>query len=126
MSTINQNIRKRRGKKKRDVGTSGLEGNCQQQAVCTNFEIRNPKKPNSGNRKIARVSLRRNGKPLIAYIPGQGHTLQKFSSVIVEGGRANDTPGVRYTLTRGRLDFVGGELIVRTRKRSKFGDARPV
>ena len=29
---------------------------------------------------------------LTASIPGQGHNLQKFSVVLVRGGRANDVP----------------------------------
>jgi small subunit ribosomal protein S12 len=42
---------------------------------------------------------------IIAYIPGQGHNLQEYSSVLVAGGRAPDLPGVRYTLIKGKYDF---------------------
>jgi len=42
---------------------------------------------------------------IIAYIPGQGHNLQEYSSVLVSGGRAPDLPGVRYTLVKGKYDF---------------------
>lgn len=49
-----------------------------------------------------------------------GHNVQQHSVVLVKGGRAQDCPGVRYTLVRGALDLVrisflgvldGGELM---------------
>ena len=48
-------------------------------------------------RKVARVRLT-NGKEVNAYIPGEGHTLQEHSIVLVRGGRVKDLPGVRYHL----------------------------
>lgn len=50
-----------------------------------------------------RLSTRRQ---ILAYIPGQGHNIQEFSSVLVCGGRANDLPGVRYSLVKGVYDFA--------------------
>jgi hypothetical protein len=47
------------------VGTPGLKG------VCLKTGITKPKKPNSGERKIARVRLS-SGKIITAYIPGEG------------------------------------------------------
>lgn len=35
-----------------------------------------------------------------------GHNVQQHSVVLVQGGRAQDCPGVRYTLVRGALDLV--------------------
>ena len=37
------------------------------------------------------------------YIPGEGHTLQEHSIVLVRGGRVRDLPGVRYHIVRGTL-----------------------
>jgi len=73
--------------------------------VCIKVGITRPKKPNSGERKTARVRLS-NGKHITAYIPGEGHNLQQHSVVLVKGGRAQDCPGVLYTCVRGALDLV--------------------
>jgi small subunit ribosomal protein S12 len=81
-----------------------------------------PKKPNSALRKIARVRLT-NGLEVTAYIPGEGHTLQEHSVVLVRGGRVKDLPGVRYHIVRGTLDSVGVDD--RRQGRSKYGSKRP-
>ena len=83
---------------------------------------RTPKKPNSALRKVARVRLT-NGNEVNAYIPGEGHTLQEHSVVLVRGGRVKDLPGVRYHIIRGTLDATGVEG--RNRGRSKYGAKRP-
>lgn len=73
--------------------------------VCLKVGITRPKKPNSGERKTARIRLS-NGRMITAYIPGEGHNIQQHSVVLVRGGRAQDCPGVRYRLIRGALDLV--------------------
>ncbi|MBR5858714.1 MAG: 30S ribosomal protein S12, partial [Clostridia bacterium] len=50
--------------------------NPQKRGVCTKVAIKTPKKPNSAQRKIARVRLS-NGMEVTAYIPGMGHNLQE-------------------------------------------------
>jgi ribosomal protein S12 len=55
-----------------------------------------------------------------AYIPGQGHNLQEFSSVLIRAGRVRDLPGVRYKIVRGRYDFTAKERFSREKRRSKF------
>ena len=50
-----------------------------------------------------------NGKEVTVYIPGEGHTLQEHSIVLVRGGRVRDLPGVRYHIVRGTLDTLGVE-----------------
>lgn len=45
------------------------------------------------------------------YIPGEGHSLQEHSIVLVRGGRVRDLPGVRYQVVRGALDTLGGWII---------------
>ncbi|XP_022093091.1 28S ribosomal protein S12, mitochondrial-like isoform X2 [Acanthaster planci] len=65
--------------------------------------IRKPKKPNSANRKCAKVRLS-NGREVVAFIPGEGHNLQEHNIVLVEGGRTQDLPGVKHTVIRGKFD----------------------
>ncbi|XP_002737025.1 small ribosomal subunit protein uS12m-like [Saccoglossus kowalevskii] len=65
--------------------------------------IKKPKKPNSANRKCAKLRLS-NGKEVIAFIPGEGHNLQEHNIVLVEGGRTQDLPGVKHTVIRGKYD----------------------
>jgi small subunit ribosomal protein S12 len=81
-----------------------------------------PKKPNSALRKIARVRLT-NQVEVTAYIPGEGHSLQEHSVVLVRGGRVKDLPGVRYHIVRGTLDSTG--VSERSQGRSKYGSKRP-
>jgi small subunit ribosomal protein S12 len=81
-----------------------------------------PKKPNSALRKVARVRLT-NGLEVTAYIPGEGHSLQEHSVVLVRGGRVKDLPGVRYHIVRGTLDTTGVEA--RRQGRSKYGAKVP-
>ena len=47
----------------------------QKKGVCLKVYSMNPKKPNSADRKVAKVRLS-NGKIIIGYIPGEGHSLQ--------------------------------------------------
>ncbi|EXJ63397.1 small subunit ribosomal protein S12 [Cladophialophora psammophila CBS 110553] len=73
--------------------------------VCLKVGITKPKKPNSGQRKTAKVRLS-SGRVVSAYIPGEGHNVQQHSVVLVRGGRSQDCPGVRYHLVRGAFDLV--------------------
>ncbi|KAG7287286.1 hypothetical protein NEMBOFW57_006794 [Staphylotrichum longicolle] len=90
--------------------------------VCVKVGITKPKKPNSGERKTARVRLS-TGKVITAYIPGEGHNIQQHSVVLVRGGRSQDCPGVRYHLVRGALDLGG--VGSRMSSRSKYGTKKP-
>lgn len=90
--------------------------------VCISVKTMTPKKPNSALRKVARVRLT-NGMEVTAYIPGEGHTLQEHSVVVVRGGRVKDLPGVQYHIVRGVLDTTGVEG--RKQQRSKYGAKRP-
>lgn len=90
--------------------------------MCIKVGITRPKKPNSGERKTARVRLT-TGKTITAYVPGEGHNIQQHSVVLVRGGRAQDCPGVRYKLVRGALDLGG--VTNRTNARSKYGTKKP-
>ncbi|XP_074872696.1 small ribosomal subunit protein uS12m [Carettochelys insculpta] len=82
---------------------SATFGHPQLKGVVLKTMIRKPKKPNSANRKCARVRLS-NGKEVICFIPGEGHNLQEHSIVLVEGGRTQDLPGVKLKIVRGKYD----------------------
>jgi len=97
-------------------------GSPQKRGVCTQVRTMTPKKPNSALRKIARIRLT-NGIEVTAYIPGEGHSLQEHSVVLIRGGRVKDLPGVRYHVIRGALDSQGVDG--RNRGRSKYGTRRP-
>ncbi|KAK7944514.1 hypothetical protein WMY93_000242 [Mugilogobius chulae] len=102
MATLNQ--MHRAGKPKSPPPAPGATfGRPQLKAIVLKTMIRKPKKPNSANRKCARVRLS-NGKEAVAFIPGEGHNLQEHNVVLVQGGRTQDLPGVRLTVVRGKYD----------------------
>jgi small subunit ribosomal protein S12 len=115
MLTINQlSIKNSRKKKKFKNKTPALNKNPQKRGVCLKIIIRTPKKPNSAQRKVAKIKLS-SGKRVETYIPGIGHNLRQYSVVLMRGGRVPDLPGVKYHLIRGKLDFFG----VKNRKTSR-------
>jgi small subunit ribosomal protein S12 len=119
MLTKNQLCLCRNRKKKLfRIKMPALNKNPQKRGVCIKIFIRTPKKPNSAQRKVAKVKLS-NNKKVEAYIPGEGHNLQKFSVVLLRGGRVPDLPGVKYHLIRGKYDFQG--LKTRKNARSLYG-----
>lgn len=99
----------RRGCRKEQRARRGrspaLANRPEMKGVCLKTGITKPKKPNSGERKTARIRLS-SGRVVTAYIPGEGHNVQQHSVVMVRGGRAQDCPGVKYHLVRGALDLV--------------------
>ena len=122
MPTINQLVRKGRKRVKKKTKSPALDGSPQKRGVCLRVYTTTPKKPNSALRKVARVRLS-NGKVVSAYIPGEGHTLQEHSIVLVRGGRVKDLPGVRYHIVRGVYDSTGVED--RKKSRSCYGTKKP-
>ena len=118
MPTINQLIKKSRVKQIARNKVPALERQPLKRGVCVKVYTTTPKKPNSALRKVARVRLS-NGFEVTAYIPGEGHTLQEHSIVLVRGGRVKDLPGVRYKIIRGALDCTG--VNGRKQSRSKYG-----
>ena len=133
MPTINQLVRKPRKRKLSKTKSPALRlrfntlknkmlreptGAPQKRGVVTQVRTVTPKKPHSALRKVARVRLS-NGLEVTAYIPGEGHTLQEHSVVLVRGGRIRDVPGVRYQVIRGALDATCVEGSQRSR--SKYG-----
>ena len=137
LPTINQLVRKGRKKVKKKSKAPALlftyntlkskrertrKGSPQKRGVCLQVKTVTPKKPNSALRKVARVRLS-NGIEVTAYIPGEGHTLQEHSVVLIRGGRVPDLPGVRYHIIRGALDTTGVEN--RRQGRSRYGTKKP-
>jgi small subunit ribosomal protein S12 len=136
MPTKMQLIRKARKNIKRPFKTRALKIHIKQigsresavcgpqkRGVCIKVFTKTPRKPNSAIRKVARVRLSTN-KNVTAYIPGIGHNLQKFSNVLVRGGRVKDLPGVKYHILRGKFDCQ--PVSSRKVSRSKYGVRRSV
>lgn len=93
---------------------------CPQKAgVCLRVGTTKPKKPNSAVRKIAKIALV-TGEKIRAVIPGSGHNLQEYHSVLVQAGRSRDIPGIHYRLIRGKGDLNLPSGFARFNRRSKF------
>ena len=132
LPTISQLVRKGRARTRKKTSAPALRfsynaldqrqtrgrGSPFKRGVCIQVRTMTPKKPNSALRKIARVRLT-NQMEVTAYIPGEGHSLQEHSVVLIRGGRVKDLPGVRYHIIRGALDSSG--VANRKRGRSKYG-----
>lgn len=134
MATINQLTRKSRRNRTNRTKTGALQSGFNsiknrpneynspfKRGVCTRVTTKTPRKPNSAIRKIARVRLT-NRQEITAYIPGEGHTLQEHSVVLVRGGRVKDI-GVNYTIVRGKYDATGVDK--RRVSRSRYGAKKP-
>eukprot|EP00179_Madagascaria_erythrocladioides_P028002 CAMPEP_0198330006 /NCGR_PEP_ID=MMETSP1450-20131203/16612_1 /TAXON_ID=753684 ORGANISM="Madagascaria erythrocladiodes, Strain CCMP3234" /NCGR_SAMPLE_ID=MMETSP1450 /ASSEMBLY_ACC=CAM_ASM_001115 /LENGTH=104 /DNA_ID=CAMNT_0044034267 /DNA_START=210 /DNA_END=520 /DNA_ORIENTATION=+ len=104
MATLQQLLRKPRRKPEKKSKAPALKRCPQRKGVCLRVYTTSPKKPNSAERKVARIQLT-SKRAVIGYIAGEGHSLQEHSAVMVRGGRAKDLPGVRYKIVRGVLDL---------------------
>lgn len=118
MPTIYQLLKKPRKNRFVKSKSIALKKCPQRKGICVKVYTINPKKPNSAERKVAKVHLT-TGKSIIGYIPGEGHTLQEHSLVLVRGGRVKDLPGVRYHFIRGSFDLHAAQN--RKTSRSKYG-----
>ena len=102
--------------------TPALQQRPQVKGIVTKVTTMSPKKPNSAVRHIAKVSLTSSIR-VTARIPGIGYICSKYNRVLVTGGRANDLPGVGYTLIRGVYDF--SPVIFKKKRRSVYRTSRP-
>lgn len=119
MATYTQRTKKKlRTKKIKKQNTPGLFGCPQRKGSCTQVLIKTPRKPSSGKRKVVRVQLR-NKKSINCHIPGIGHSLQKYSTVLVRGCRVRDIPAMKYRIIRGKFDAKS--VYERLTSRSKYG-----
>ena len=118
MATCNQRYQIEAQRKKDNARTRGLEQRPHAKGWVNRVTIVTPRKPNSAKRPVVKVFLRRGGR-LTAHIPGIGHSLKKFSKILLRGRGPRDLPGVRYSGVRGVLDFLG--LKKKKRRRSIYG-----
>lgn len=102
--------------------TPALQKRPQVKGIVTKVTTMSPKKPNSAVRHVAKVALT-SGIRVTARIPGIGYICSKYNRVLITGGRANDLPGVGYTLIRGVYDF--SPVIFKKKRRSVYGTSRP-
>lgn len=102
--------------------TPALQKRSQVKGTVTKVTTMSPKKPNSASRHIAKVKLT-NTLNVTARVPGSGYTCSRYNRVLVNGGRANDLPGVGYTLIRGVFDF--SPVVGKRKRRSVYGVSRP-
>ena len=122
MSTITQLIKKKKkpkNKKASKIHKTALRGCPHKKAACALVTIRTPKKPNSATRKVVKAFLRKVKVNVWCHIPGERHPLQRFSTVLVRGGRVKDLPGVKYRLVRNKYDLPG--VLQRRSSRSRYG-----
>lgn len=123
MATLLQSCVRRKTYPKKNLSrTPALKKTPQVKGVITKVTTMSPKKPNSAVRHVAKVSLS-NGLRLTARVPGIGYICSKYNRVLVRGGRANDLPGVGYSLIRGVYDF--SPVIFKKKRRSIYGTSRP-
>jgi len=99
-----------------------LKKTPQTKGIVTKVVTMSPKKPNSAIRHVSKIDLT-SGLRLTARLPGKGYLCGKYSRVLVEGGRANDLPGVGYTVVRGVYDF--SPVVGKVKRRSVYGVSRP-
>jgi len=122
--TTNQLIRKGRKKNKKfNRKARYLKGAPQVRATVIATYVMDPRKPNSANRKVARVRLR-TGATVTALIPGEGHQVKEHDTVLVCPGGQKDI-SAKWQVVRGVLNG-GTPNIPRKKARSKFGTKRKV
>ena len=105
----------KRSKKKHN--NSG--GFPQESGVCLKILTLSPKKPNSANRRVCKIKLIKTKQSLVAKIPGESHTLQQHSTVLIRCGRSRDLIGVRNVAIRGKFDLTA--VSNRVSSRSIYG-----
>jgi small subunit ribosomal protein S12 len=116
-------VKQFRKKKKKKIKKLILDKCPQKKATCIKVFVTSPKKPNSASRKVAKVLLS-NRKVTQCHIPGIKHGLQRYSTVLLRGGRVKDLPGVKYRLVRGKFDLK--RVFDRTKARSRYGITKPI
>ena len=94
-------------------------GSPQESGVCLKILTLSPKKPNSANRRVCKIKLIKTKQSLVAKIPGESHTLQQHSTVLIRCGRSRDLIGVRNVAIRGKFDLTA--VSNRVSSRSIYG-----
>jgi len=114
----NKLVRKNKIKK---IKRLSLGGKPQVKGVCIKIFTKRPKKPNSALRQTAKVNLSTK-KIDFCHIPGEGHNLQQYSTILLCGSRVRDLPGIKYKAVRGVYDLKG--VLNRKKARSKYGSKK--
>lgn len=97
-----------------------LRGCPQKRGVVQRIVLESPKKPNSANRRVARVRLAGSQRLRRVKVPGPGTCgVAKFSAVLVHGHHGRDCPGVRYCIIPGLLG--ASPILSRRQGRSHYG-----
>jgi small subunit ribosomal protein S12 len=123
MATLKQSdYRKKNYTRKHASRTPALQKRPQVKGIVTKITTMSPKKPNSAIRHVAKVALT-NGLRVTARMPGIGYIASRYNRVLVRGGRANDLPGLGYSLIRGVYDF--SPVVFKKKRRSIYGVSRP-
>jgi len=111
---------KKKIEKKKYIRLKAFLGGPHKSGVCMKVFLANPKKPNSALRKVVKAKTPEN-KNIRAHIPGIGHKLMKFSSVLFRGCRVRDLPGIKYRVVRGARGYNLSCVLNRVKGRSKYG-----
>jgi small subunit ribosomal protein S12 len=90
----------------------------QKKGIVKRVRIQTPRKPNSARRQVVKLILSKKFYT-VAFVPGKGHTLKRYSRVLIRGGGARDLPGIYATCIRGLFDLKG--LVYKTKRRSIYG-----
>jgi small subunit ribosomal protein S12 len=123
LATIKQATQRSKNYKRAPFSrTPALCARAQVKGIVNLVTTMKPKKPNSAVRHVAKVKLT-NEIHVTARIPGIDYRCSKYNRVLVNGGRANDLPGVGYSLIRGVYDF--SPVIFKRKRRSVYGTRRP-
>lgn len=122
MSTRNQLINGARRPRPRDKDRQlRISPQPQYSGTCKSVGTTTPRKPNSAVRKVAKVRMNSQDVVVNCYIPGEGHSFQEGSKVIIRCGRTADLIGYKYKILRS------GDCAVSNRKqrRSLYGAKKP-
>ena len=123
MTTINQRKKFLTKIKYRHYSLSPALLQCPQvRGRVVRLKIVTPRKPNSARRPVIKTKLV-NKRRVTAHIPGIGHTLRRFSEVLIKGTGPRDIPGVNYRCCRGAYDL--GPVLKKKRRKSIYGVSNP-
>ncbi len=121
MTTTNQRLNNKHKKKYHSLSPALLR--CPQvRGRVVRLKIITPRKPNSARRPVVKSKLV-NRRRVTAHIPGIGHTLRRFSEVLIKGTGPRDLPGVNYRCCRGAYDL--GPVLKKKRRKSIYGVSNP-
>lgn len=117
MGRVNRKNKKKYYRPRRPI----LKGSPQRRGLVIRVRVATPKKPNSARRPVAKALIT-SRRRAIMHVPGKGHSLRRYSKILIHGVGARDLPCVNYSCIRGHLDFE--PLRYKTKRRSIYGVPR--